>query len=229
MSTSSFPPSELREIVKEVATLLKDRKETVSVAETVPSPAISPLFSCTPLTPLQAAGGLISSSLLSFPGASTFYKGGLTLYTLESRKAFVGWTDADTQSYKGPTPAIVTKLADNARKALGSTYTVSESGTAGPTGGSTRNRTPGYVALAVSREGGDTVTREVETGTKEREANMISFAVEALTLLRDTIKGEAEGKDKRVNKGEDVQEEEGVRLVPGDKKTEEAAVGAFAS
>lgn len=35
MSTSSFPPQELREIVKEVATLLKDRKETISVAETV--------------------------------------------------------------------------------------------------------------------------------------------------------------------------------------------------
>ncbi|KAF3010797.1 hypothetical protein E8E13_008140 [Curvularia kusanoi] len=208
MSTSSFPPQELRSIVKEVATLLKDRKETISVAET-------------------AAGGLISSSLLSFPGASTFYKGGLTLYTLESRKAFVGWTDADTQNYKGPTPDIVTKLADNARKALGSTYTVSESGTAGPTGGNTRNRTPGYVALAVSREGG-TVTREAETGSQDREQNMVRFAVEALTLVRDTIKGEQGGKDQRVTKGGDV-EEEGVKLVPGDEKTTEAAVGAFAS
>ncbi|KAG9206445.1 hypothetical protein G6514_003276 [Epicoccum nigrum] len=212
MSTSSFPPQELRSIVKEVATLLKDRKETISVAET-------------------AAGGLISSSLLSFPGASTFYKGGLTLYTLESRKAFVGWTDADTQNYKGPTPEIVTKLADNARKTLGSTYTVSESGTAGPTGGSTRNRTPGYVALAVSREGGGTMTREVETGGKEREGNMVRFAVEALTLVRDVIKGEGEGgekKDEGVSKGADV-EEEGVQLVPGDEKTSGAAVGAFAS
>lgn len=35
MSTSSFPPGELKEIVKEVATLLKERKETISVAETV--------------------------------------------------------------------------------------------------------------------------------------------------------------------------------------------------
>jgi len=180
-----------------------------------------------PLTYTQAAGGLISSSLLSFPGASTFYKGGLTLYTLESRKAFVGWTDADTQNYKGPTPDIVTKLADNARKALGSTYTVSESGTAGPTGGNTRNRTPGYVALAVSREGG-TVTREVETGSQDREQNMVRFAVEALTLVRDTIKGEQGGKEQRVNKGGDV-EDEGVKLVPGDEKTTEAAVGAFAS
>lgn len=225
MSTSSFPPAELREIVKEVATLLKERKESISVAETVYTPP-SLLLTLSNLT--QAAGGLISSSLLSFPGASTFYKGGLTLYTLESRKAFVGWTDADTQNYKGPTPAIVTKLADNTRKALGSTYTVSESGTAGPTGGNNKNRTPGYVALAVSREGRETVTREVETGSKEREENMVRFAVEALTLVRDAINGKAASGDKRVNDGGDVQEE-GVKLVPGDKKTEEAAVGAFAS
>ncbi|KAL1609626.1 hypothetical protein SLS59_001134 [Nothophoma quercina] len=209
MSTSSFPPGELKKIVKEVATLLKERKETISVAET-------------------AAGGLISSSLLSYPGASGFYKGGLTLYTLESRKAFVGWTDADTQNYKGPTPEIVTKLADNTRKTLGSTYTVSESGTAGPTGGSTRNRTPGYVALAVSKQGG-TVTREVETGSSEREGNMVRFAVEGLKLVRDTIKGGGGGeKDVRKNEGGDVQEE-GVKLVPGDEKTSDAAVGAFPS
>ena len=130
----------------------------------------------------------MSAALLSFPGASGYYKGGLTLYTLESRKAFVGWTDSDTQNYKGPTPEIVTKLAENTRKTLGSTYTISESGTAGPTGGTTRNRTPGYVALAVASEAG-TVTREVETGTNEREANMVQFAVEGLKLVRDTIKG----------------------------------------
>jgi nicotinamide mononucleotide (NMN) deamidase PncC len=72
---------------------------------------------------------------------------------------------------------------------LGSTYTVSESGTAGPTGGKTRNRTPGYVALAVTTSKG-TVTREVETGTPDREENMVSFAVEALKLVRDVIKGD---------------------------------------
>ena len=84
------------------------------------------------------------------------------------------------------------------------------------------------MALAVSRDEG-TVTREVETGSKDREANMVRFAVEALMLVRDTIKGEGGGeKDERENKGADVQDE-GVRLVPGGKKTDEADVGAFAS
>lgn len=90
----------------------------------------------------QAAGGIISASLLATPGASAFYKGGLTLYTLESRIAFAGWTQESIADYKGPTPEVVKGLAENVRRTLGSTFTVCESGTAGPTGGSARDRTP---------------------------------------------------------------------------------------
>lgn len=35
MSTSEFPPAAIRPLVEEVAALLKERKETISVAETV--------------------------------------------------------------------------------------------------------------------------------------------------------------------------------------------------
>lgn len=45
----------------------------------------------------------------------------------------------------------------------------------------------GYVALAVARERGPTVTREVETGSNDREGNMVSFAEAGLELLRDVI------------------------------------------
>jgi len=77
------------------------------------------------------------------------------------------------------------------RKTLGTTYTICESGTAGPTGGSTPNRTPGYVALAVATEK-QTYTKELSTGLGgDREANMIAFAVESLVLLREVLKGNA--------------------------------------
>ncbi|KAI9751498.1 MAG: hypothetical protein M4579_006034 [Chaenotheca gracillima] len=169
--SAEFPPPSIADLVAEVSTLLKSKKETVSIAET-------------------AAGGIISASLLSTPGASGYYKGGLTLYTLESRIAYAGWTEEIRSTYKGPTTEIVSGLAEHTRTKLGSTYTVSESGTAGPTGGNTRNRTPGYVALAVASEQG-TFTREIETGTSDRQENMVRFAAEALKLLRDVLKGEA--------------------------------------
>ncbi|KAH7021298.1 putative competence/damage-inducible CinA family protein [Microdochium trichocladiopsis] len=175
-----FPPLRVRALAAEVVALLKLRKETVSVAET-------------------AAGGIISASLLAQPGASKVFKGGLTLYTLESRVAFAGWTQADIDAYRGPTPQVVQGLAENVRARLGSTYTVCESGTAGPTGGNTPNRTPGYVALAVASaattdpSGGEAVvdTKEISnTGNgTDREANMISFAEEALRFLLQVITG----------------------------------------
>ena len=49
----------------------------------------------------------------------------------------------------------------------------------------------GYVALAVATESG-IYKRDLNTGLGgDREANMIAFAVEALMLLRDVIKGDA--------------------------------------
>ncbi|KAK7178366.1 hypothetical protein PSPO01_15588 [Paraphaeosphaeria sporulosa] len=172
--TTAFLPPELHEIGQEVASLLKERKETISVAET-------------------AAGGLISAALLSVPGASAIYRGGLTLYTLASRVALAGWTPSDIDSYSGPTTDIVKGLAEHTRKTLGSNWTVGESGTAGPGGEVRGGKTysdAGFVVLAVAGEKG-TEVRELVTGLGgDREGNMVQFAVEALKLVRDTIKGE---------------------------------------
>lgn len=104
---AEFPPQALRQAAEAVATLLRERNETLSVAET-------------------AAGGLISAALLATPGASRVYKGGATLYTLESRVAFAGWTRADIANYDGPSPELVAGLAGHVRGTLGSTYTVGE-------------------------------------------------------------------------------------------------------
>lgn len=111
---SEFPPPALREAASRVASLLRERHETISVAET-------------------AAGGLISAAILATPGASKVYRGGATLYTLESRIAFGGWTQANVENYSGPTPELAADLAKHVRRTLASTYAVAESGTAGPT------------------------------------------------------------------------------------------------
>lgn len=172
MSTvQDFPPAEIRQILEDVTTLLKSRKETVGVVET--------------------AGGLMSVSLLTVPGASGYYAGGLSLYTLLSRLAYGGWTQEIITNYAGPTTDVVRGLAEHARKDLGSTYTIAESGTAGPTGGAAYNRTPGFVALAVACDRG-TYVRELNTGLgTDRLANMKQFAVEGLKFLKEVILDEA--------------------------------------
>lgn len=168
-----FPPTELRGILHEVTDLLRSRDETISVVE-------------------SAAGGLISSSLLSCSGASKYYQGGLTLYTLPSRVAYAGRTEEDIADYKGPTTNVVKDLATHTRGQLKGTYTIAESGMAGPTGkGDAPNRTPGYVALAVVCERGAFV-KDLNTGRgTDRVGNMKAFAVEALKLLKAVIVEEA--------------------------------------
>ncbi|KAI4236396.1 MAG: hypothetical protein LQ349_002571 [Xanthoria aureola] len=172
---SAFPPSSIRPILIEVASLLTSRNETISIAET-------------------AAGGIISASLLSVPGASKFYRGGLTLYTLESRIQFAGWTEENKKNYNGPNAEVVSGLAKNVREKLGSTYCLCESGTAGPGGsGATPNRKPDFVALAVASEDG-VVTEETTTGVNgDREKNMVEFARLGLELLKRVISEKAEG------------------------------------
>ena len=77
----SFPPSSFEPILSKIAKHLTSHKQKISVAET-------------------AAGGLISAALLTVPGASAYFAGGATLYTLPSRKAYAGWTQDDLQKYK---------------------------------------------------------------------------------------------------------------------------------
>ncbi|KAG7004473.1 protein disulfide-isomerase [Physcia stellaris] len=155
----SFPPAAVQSILSEVTGLLKQRKETISIAET-------------------AAGGIISASLLSTPGASSFYKGGLTLYTLESRIAYAGWTQENIQNYKGPTPDIVKGLAEN------------WNGRTDRWEHKEQDTVSAHIPFKQEEQG--THTKEVETGLGgDREENMIAFSVEALRLLKEVMKGEA--------------------------------------
>ena len=64
-------PAQLAELAQDIATLLIERKETVGVAE-------------------SSAGGLISATLLSVPGASAYYLGGAVIYTGASRRLLEG-------------------------------------------------------------------------------------------------------------------------------------------
>lgn len=44
MAESAFPPSSLRPLLEEISSLLKERKETVSVAETVFNPSLCLIY-----------------------------------------------------------------------------------------------------------------------------------------------------------------------------------------
>jgi len=148
-----------------VGTLLKERKQTVAVAE-------------------SSAGGLINAALVAVPGASAYYLGGAIVYTLAGRSALLGLTAQDMTNIRSASEPFAKLLAQRVRANLGATWGLSETGASGPSG----NRygdAPGHACIAVSGPIEAVIT--VETGSADREANMWVFARRAIELLESCL------------------------------------------
>jgi nicotinamide-nucleotide amidase len=158
--------SALEELGREVAHLLKERKQTIAVAE-------------------SSAGGLISAALLAVPGASAYYLGGGVIYTVSAREALLGLAKADVTGMRSASEPYARLLAQRVREKHGATWGLSETGATGPAG----NRygdAPGHACMAVSGPVEAAIT--LETGSAEREANMWAFARRALALLEECLR-----------------------------------------
>ncbi len=158
---------ELEPIAAAVGALLKERRQTVAIAE-------------------SSAGGLIAAALLSVPGASAYFLGGTVVYTAAARRALLGLADADlppgTRSSSEP---YARALAAAVRERLNTVWGIGETGAAGPAG----NRygdAPGHSCIAVAGPADEVVT--LETGSADRAANMRAFARRALELLEANIR-----------------------------------------
>ena len=149
-----------------VGTLLKERSQTVAVAE-------------------SSAGGLINAALVAVPGASACYLGGAIVYTLAGRSSLLGLTAQDMTNIRSASEPFAKLLAQRVRANLGATWGLSETGASGPSG----NRygdAPGHACIAVSGPVEAVIT--VATGSADREANMWVFARTAIELLESCLR-----------------------------------------
>lgn len=156
--------ADIDEVSRQIGLMLREREQTIAVAE-------------------GSAGGLISASLLSVPGASAYYLGGAVIYTFAANNAlFHGAVEAPA-GMRGATEDFARYLARSAAVKLGSTWGVGEAGAAGPPN---RYGDPsGHAWFAVA--GPVAATRHLLTGLDDRAANMLAFTLGALTLLSDTL------------------------------------------
>jgi PncC family amidohydrolase len=152
------------ELAESAGRLLRERGETVSVAE-------------------GSAGGLVSAALLSVPGASAYYLGGSVIYTMAANRALLGGVVEAPPGMRGATEEFARFLAESTAAKLGSTWGVGEAGAAGPPN---RYGDPaGHAWVAVA--GPAAAARRVLTGLDDRVSNMDAFAEAALALLVDTL------------------------------------------
>lgn len=152
-----------------VGALLKEKKHTIAVAE-------------------SSAGGLISATLLSVPGASAYFLAGGVIYTHDARRALLGVPDDALTGIRASTEEYALYLARAVRERLGTTWGLSETGATGPTG----NRygdAAGHACIAVAGPVEQTLT--IETRHGNRELNMWSFTQTALELLENCVRKSA--------------------------------------
>lgn len=156
-----------------VGALLKERKQTISVAE-------------------SSAGGLISAVLVAVPGASAFFLGGSVIYTLEARRLLLNLKDEEFTGVRASTEEYALRMARAVRQLFGATWGLSETGATGPTG----NRygdAAGHACVALAGPVERVLT--LETRHSGREANMWMFTATAIELLETCIRQDG-GKDR---------------------------------
>jgi PncC family amidohydrolase len=156
---------DLLPLAGKIGALLKQRKETIAIAE-------------------SSSGGLIAAAMLSVPGASAYFIGGSVCYTRKAMREMLGVSEDAFAGIRGLTEATALVLARSARERLSATWGIGEIGAAGPTG--TRYGDPaGHSSIAVVGP----VERAliVETGNADRVANMNAFAEAALKLLEQCL------------------------------------------
>jgi nicotinamide-nucleotide amidase len=158
--------NELTPLATALATQLKERRETIAVAE-------------------SSAGGLIAAALLAVPGASAYFLGGAVVYTQAARRALLRVPDESLVGMRSSTEAYALLKARTVRGMLGATWGLAETGASGPTG----NRygdAAGHACIAIAGPVERAVT--LETRVADREANMWAFANAALQLLHTSLR-----------------------------------------
>jgi len=150
-----------------VGDLLRERRATVSVAE-----------SCT--------GGMLGERFTSVPGSSDYFVGGFITYSNSMKMELLGVPPEVLEQHGAVSQETAEAMAAGARRRTGSTYALSVTGVAGPSGGS-ELKPVGSVWLAVADDAGTHAEHRRFLGDRQR---IRIFTVQmALDLLRRRITG----------------------------------------
>lgn len=149
-----------------VADMLRERGYTLSVAE-----------SCT--------GGRIASRFTAMAGASDYFLGGVTAYTVAVKSEVLGVPQATISEYGVVSEPVARAMAEGVAALTGSDFAIATTGVAGPSGGT--EQTPvGTVWMAVKTPWG--TVAEVRVFNSEREVNIERASAYAMDMLRMQLK-----------------------------------------
>lgn len=149
-----------------VGNMLRDKKLTVSVAE-----------SCT--------GGYLSHLITSVPGSSEYFLGSMIPYAYEIKMRQLGVKPETLEQYGAVSEQTIIEMANLVRAKFTTDIGVATSGIAGP-GGATPEKPVGTVWIAYSDKH-QTVTRKLQL-SKERSLNIKMASIAVLNLIRQSVR-----------------------------------------
>lgn len=145
-----------------VGHLLRERKETLTLAE-----------SCT--------GGTIAHLVTQVSGSSSYFLGGIVAYSNEVKINELRVPKELIEQFGAVSQQVVEAMAIGVRKKFMSDFSIATSGIAGPTGATT-GKPVGTVWVAVTSRN-KTVSQSFNFGS-DRERNILRSSVTALNMLR---------------------------------------------
>jgi len=87
----------------------------------------------------SCTGGLICDRITNVPGSSDYFEGGMVTYSNESKAKYLGIPLNYIKKYGAVSPQVARKMAQGVRRAFNTTFGLSTTGVAGPTGGTKRS------------------------------------------------------------------------------------------
>jgi competence/damage-inducible protein CinA-like protein len=129
----------------------------------------------------SATGGLVAARLTSVPGASNVFRGGIVAYDNDVKVAQLGVPHETLATHGAVSAETATAMAAGARAALGANVAVSDTGIAGP-GGGTPEKPVGLVYLHAEGPDGSEALELRLHGDREQIRRRAAAA--ALHLLR---------------------------------------------
>ena len=152
-------------LTQNLGNLLKERKQTVSTAE-----------SCT--------GGFIAHQLTSVGGSSTYFMGSVVSYANYIKTQELGVGEDLLKKYGAVSEECVKQMANAVRIKMNTTYGIACSGIAGPDGGSDA-KPVGTVWIAIASEN-ETIAQVYNFGDN-RERTIQRTGLMAMDMLRKKI------------------------------------------
>jgi PncC family amidohydrolase len=155
-------------VLDEIKKILTQRGQSLSCAE-----------SCT--------GGLVSAKIVSHPGVSSFYLGSVVAYSNSIKQNILQVPPELIKTVGAVSAPVALAMARGAKQVMGSTYAISTTGIAGPSGGS-KEKPVGTVCFSLVGPGIEFSEQKLFSG--DRNQIQEESVKHALQILLKNLKGE---------------------------------------